>query len=182
MKVYGLTGLPGSGKSEIGRVAKERGYPVVRMGDMVWDHLRDLGYELRSEIVGKVAHQRREKEGADVWAKVTADYIRDSIKDSEPDFVFIDGVRSIDEADRFRKEFDDFSIVAVHTSPATRYERILARKRVDDTLSYESFMEREKRELSWGIARVIVLADIMIVNDGSLEELLKKGTGLLIDQ
>lgn len=171
MKVYGLTGLPGSGKTELGRLAVEHGYPLVRMGDMVWDYVRELGLELDPAIVGKVAHERRERDGADIWARVTADRILEIIPDPAPEFAIIDGVRSIQEVERFRIEFRDFRIVAVHSSPLTRYERIMARRRVDDALGYDAFMEREKRELSWGIAQVVALADIMLVNEGTLEEL-----------
>ena len=179
MKVYGLTGLPGSGKSEIARVASEHGYPLVRMGDMVWNLVKELDLELDPAVVGKVAHERREKDGADIWARVTADHIRNIIPDLSPEFVFIDGVRSIQEVERFRIEFPDFRIVAVHSSPLTRYERIMARKRVDDALSYEAFIEREKRELSWGIAQVVALADIMMVNEGTLDELREKAMDLI---
>ena len=177
--MYGLTGLPGSGKSEIGKVASEYGFPLVRMGDMVWDHVREHGMELDPAIVGKVAHERREKDGPDIWARVTADHIRKSIPDPTPEFAFIDGVRSIHEVERFRTEFLDFRIVAVHSSPHTRYERIMARKRVDDAQSYDAFMDREKRELSWGIAQVVALADVMLVNEGSLDELRKQATDLI---
>lgn len=171
MKVYGLTGLPGSGKSEVGKVAAELGFPVVRMGDMVWDHVRSLGLELEPGIVGRIAHDRRQEEGSDIWARATADHIRSRMNTDSPSIVIIDGIRSHDEVERFRQEFNDFSIMAVHTSPSTRYQRILARKRVDDTLSYAGFLERENRELGWGVAQVIAQADIMIVNEGSLDEL-----------
>jgi dephospho-CoA kinase len=179
MNVFGLTGLPGSGKSEVGRVGSDLGHPVVRMGDMVWEHVRSLGLELESGIVGRIAHQRRQEEGSDIWARVTADHIRKLVNENPPTIVLIDGIRSHDEVDRFQHEFEDFSIIAVHTSPQTRYERIMARKRVDDTLSYEAFLERENRELGWGIAQVIAQADIMIVNEGSLEDLDKQITTLL---
>jgi len=176
--VYGLTGLPGSGKSELGRVLKDHGHPLIRMGDMVWDHVRELGLELTSMNVGRIAHERREREGPDIWARVTARSIHDLTKDDPQNLVFIDGVRSIQEADHFRETLENFRIVAVHTSPKTRYDRIMARKRIDDTLSYESFIEREQRELSWGIAKVIVLADIMVVNDGTKEELKESALAL----
>ena len=77
-------------------------------------------------------------------------------------------------------EFPEFRIVAVHSAPHTRYDRIMARKRVDDALSYDAFLEREKRELSWGIARVIALADIMLVNEGSLDDLREQATNLIV--
>ena len=179
MMVYGLTGLPGSGKSEVARIAREHGFPLIRMGDMVWEHVRELGLPLTPEIVGKMAQERREKEGADIWAKKTIEHIRQLLEKESPKYLFIDGIRSMDEVDCFGKRFEDFRIVGMHSSPATRYQRISARKRVDDTLSFKSFQERERRELSWGVAQVIALADIMIVNEGSLKELRERTQELL---
>ncbi len=173
MKVLGLTGLPGSGKSEVGKVGSEYGALVVRMGDMVWDHLRTMGLPLESRMVGKIAHEQRLTEGPDIWARKTVEHIETNflVKNVFPEMIIIDGLRSIEESDYFRKEFPDFRTVAVHSSQKTRYERIMARKREDDTVTFQAFQDREKRELSWGIAQVIALSDIMLVNEGNLEEL-----------
>jgi dephospho-CoA kinase len=178
MQVYGLSGLPGSGKSEVGKIAIEHGFPVIRMGDMVWENVRKLGLPLEPEIVGRIAHQRRELEGPGIWASVTVEHINAIIESSPLDFIVIDGVRSTFEADIFRAEFDNFKLVAVHSSPRVRYNRIMARKRVDDAISYEAFMDRENRELSWGAAQVVALADIMLVNEGSLSELQERSMEL----
>ena len=43
VKVIGVTGMPGSGKSEAMQVAISRGHPVVRMGDLVWDEVGGEG-------------------------------------------------------------------------------------------------------------------------------------------
>jgi hypothetical protein len=39
---------------------------------------------------------------------------------------------------------------------------------------------RDERELSWGIGRVISLADYMIVNDGTLDEFKTKAREFII--
>ncbi len=41
-------------------------------------------------------------------------------------------------------------------------------------MSIEEFREREKKELSWGLGNVIAMADIVIINEGSLEEFKEK--------
>ena len=39
--------------------------------------------------------------------------------------------------------------------------------------------ERERRELSWGLGSVIAMADVIIVNEGNLEEFREKIRQLL---
>jgi dephospho-CoA kinase len=62
-------------------------------------------------------------------------------------------------------------VVAVHASPKTRYERMLKRRRTDDAGSIEAFRARDLRELGWGLGDVIATADVMLVNESSLEAL-----------
>jgi hypothetical protein len=49
---------------------------------------------------------------------------------------------------------------------------VVSRKREDDVLSFDELVARDERELSWGLGNVIATADIMMVNDGPLEEFL----------
>ena len=35
MKIIGVTGLPGSGKSVVSRTAKRLNIPIIRMGDVI---------------------------------------------------------------------------------------------------------------------------------------------------
>ena len=83
---------------------------------------------------------------------------------SESPIIVVDGVRSLDEVEYFKKFFD-VVIVAIHTSPKTRFSRLRARGRPDDPRSWSDFRERDERELSLGIGNVIALADFMIVNE-----------------
>ncbi len=161
--------MPGSGKSEAMKVASEMGFPVVRMGDLIWEEVDRQGLPRDSANVGKVAHAMRESEGPDVWALRTIERIREVAGDS--DIVMVDGVRSNHEVDVFRRELaGDFALVAIHTDQGERFARLTARARDDDPSDDAAHSERDDREMGWGIARTIALADEMLVNDGSLDD------------
>jgi dephospho-CoA kinase len=174
MRVIGTTGMPGSGKTEVAKVAKAKGIPVIRMGDLVWGEVKRRGLELSDESVGRVASELRKGEPA-IWAIKTIEVI----KGLQTKIVVIDGVRSKAEVEKFRSEFPNFLLVGIYTSPATRFKRIFGRGRVDDIASKKAFIERDKRELKWGIGRAIALADLMLVNESSLEEFRKEIARLL---
>jgi len=75
MKVIAFTGMPASGKSEAVQLAKEKGIPVVRMGDLVWEETKRQARPLDDHNVGNVAHTMRKTYGMDVWAKRTVEKI-----------------------------------------------------------------------------------------------------------
>jgi len=170
MLVIGVTGLPGAGKSVFSEVAKEFGIPVISMGDLVKEQVKKLGLEITPENVGKIAIELREKNGPDAVAKLVIERIlkKPSLKESK--VLIIDGIRSLAEVELFRKHFENFIIVAIHAPPNQRYQRLIARGRRDDAASLEKILERERRELSFGIGNVIALADYILVNDGTIQE------------
>lgn len=157
-----VTGMPCAGKSELVRVCEDLGVSVVCMGDVVRAHARKHGIPERR--VGEFADAERKRFGYDVWAERSIPLMKGGR-------IVIDGTRGRDEVNRFRKEFGDrMRVIAVHASPATRFERVRRRGRGDDALSFERFRERDEREMRWGISEVIALADIMVVNETSLQE------------
>ncbi|NHV11728.1 MAG: flagellar hook-basal body complex protein FliE [Candidatus Verstraetearchaeota archaeon] len=161
-----LTGMPGSGKTTISEIVKEMGIPVIVMGDVVREEARIRGIEPTPKNLGKLMIEMREKMGANVIAKRCVD----KIKELNSKIVLVEGVRSLEEVEEFRK-VGDAKIIAVHSSPKTRYERLSRRGRSDDPKSWEEFRERDLRELDVGIGRVISLADEIIINEGTLEDL-----------
>lgn len=159
-----VTGMPGSGKEAVLEMATEAGLPVIRMGDAVRAEARQRGVPNSDDGIGAMAHAEREKHGPDVWARRTLERV-------EGNRVVVDGLRSLDELRAFREGFDEVSVVAVHASPTTRYERLAQRGREDDRLDREGFRARDERELGWGLGHVIALADHLIVNEGSPQDL-----------
>jgi len=92
------------------------------------------------------------------------------IVSANTDVVLVDGIRSLNEIQEFKKSFPQFVLIAVHSSPETRFGRLFRRKRSDDPSEWEVFLERDLRELSVGQGNVIAMADYMIVNEGTLDE------------
>ena len=168
--VVGLAGMPGSGKSLVVETARELGYAIVVMGDVIREETKKLGLELTPQNVGKVMLQLR----ADGGVTVVAQKCIPKIEAQASTKVLVDGLRSLYEVDAFKAHFAKFSLVAVHASPETRFNRLFNRRRSDDPNGWEVFHERDMRELSVGLGNVIAMAEQMIVNDNSVEEIKAK--------
>jgi dephospho-CoA kinase len=169
VRVLGFTGMPGAGKSEAVAVARGRGIPVVRMGDLVWEEVDRQGLPRDARTVGRVADAMRKAAGDDVWAVRTLERLRRD--HAAAPTVVVDGVRSNAEVEAFRRELaDDFTLVAIHTQRHARFARMTRRARDDDPDDDDEHVKRDERELGWGLARTIALADVMIVNAGSLPD------------
>jgi dephospho-CoA kinase len=164
--VIGVAGMPGSGKATVKAVAESMGYPVVVMGNEIREETRRRGLQLTPENIGKIMLQLREEEGSAAVAKRCIP----RIENTQSNFVFVDGIRSLREVEEFKKRFRNFTIIAVHSSPEKRFQRLCRRKRSDDPQGWNVFDQRDLRELSVGLGNVIAVADYMIVNQGTYEE------------
>lgn len=168
--VVGLAGMPGSGKGAFRRFVQKLGYPVVIMGNEVRNEVKRRKLEPTSKNLGKVMLQLRQTEGAAVVAKRCIP----KLQNAKERTIVVDGIRSLDEVEEFKKHFPNFALIALHTSPKTRYHRLTRRRRSDDPESWETFMQRDLREIGVGLGAVIATADYMIVNEGTLTQLKNK--------
>ncbi len=160
--VVGLVGMPGSGKSVVVETAQQKGYDVVVMGDLVREETLKRGLELNPANIGVVMLDLRKKGGAGVIAEKCVPAIR--VQKSGR--VIVDGLRSLDEADVFKAHFPSFTLIAVHASPETRFDRLNRRRRSDDPDGWEVFRERDMRELGVGLGNAIAMGEFMIINEG----------------
>ncbi|MEW5995856.1 MAG: AAA family ATPase, partial [Candidatus Zixiibacteriota bacterium] len=172
LKVVGLVGLQGSGKTEVVKAMAEFDAPSVRMGDVVWQEIRRRGLKINEKNVAEVANEFRAQDGMGAIAKRCIPLINEKGKGKRA--VLVDGIRGIAEVDEFRKVFgEDFSLISVWATETTRHSRISSRVREDDARGIESFRAKDRRELSWGLGEAMALADYLIVNEGTLAELRK---------
>ena len=164
--VVGLAGMPGSGKSLVVDTARELGYAIVIMGDVIREETLKLGLDLTPQNVGKVMLQLR----ADGGVTVVAPKCIPKIETKENSKVLIDGLRSLPEVEAFKTHFAKFGIAAIHASPEIRFTRLSSRRRSDDSNGWVVFNERDMRELNVGLGNVIAMAEQMIINDSSFDE------------
>ncbi|WP_101295727.1 AAA family ATPase [Halegenticoccus soli] len=168
MRVIGTVGLPGSGKGEAARVAREEGIPVVTMGDVIRRECRDRGLD-PAEHHGRVARALREENGPDAIAARSLPLVEDSLDSS--DTVLVDGIRSGVEVDRFEEAFgDDFLLVSIEAPFDLRADRVTERGRdkpAED--GGEALRRRDERELGFGMRDAMDRADVVIENTDTLE-------------
>ena len=158
MKVLLVAGMPGAGKEELLTVARSMGLPFLRMGDIVRECHSGSGTSL---TVGAFANAQREELGKDIWA-------RRALERMSGDVFLVDGCRSMDEVRSYRNLSDDVVIVGIYAPPMDRYSRLVARGRDDAPKSMEEFEARDSREIGWGLAEVLALADVIVPNDSDL--------------
>jgi len=168
MKVIGFCGLPGSGKSTAINAIKDFG-KVINMGDVVRIEAKIRNLEPTDEILGKIAKDLREKEGEGIIAQKCVEFI----KSLDVDIIFIDGIRSITEIDIFRKYWK-FPLIEIAAKDKLRYKRIVQRERSDDSKDFTKIIERDKREIGFGIINVLKGANYKITNNSTVKRLEKK--------
>ena len=173
--VVGLVGMPGSGKSIVVETAQQKGYEVVVMGDVVREETRKRGLELNPKNIGAVMLDLRKKGGQVAIAEKCVP----RIERTESRKVIIDGLRSLNEADVFKAHFPSFSLVAVHASPETRFNRLNRRCRSDDPDGWEVFRERDMRELGVGLGNAIAMAEYIIINEDDKKDVKAKAVEAL---
>ena len=160
MRIILVAGMPGAGKEELLTVARGMGLPFLRMGDLVREAYAASG---RTDITaGGFADEERRTHGKDVWA-------RRAVERMSGDVFLVDGCRSMDEVRAYRSLGEDIVILGISAPPSARYERLVRRGREDAPRSIDEFDARDSREMGWGLAEVLALADVMIVNDSDLE-------------
>jgi len=163
--------MPGSGKGELAKIFQEFGIKVITMSDV----LRERYYKeaKEGERLMDFAMRMRKLYGKGVVAKMSIEKIS-----KEEKVVVFDGVRNWEEIEEFKK-LGEVIIIAVHSPPKLRYERLLKRGRKDDTLTIEGLIKRDWEELEMGIGNVIALADYVLVNDTTIEEFKSKAKELI---
>jgi dephospho-CoA kinase len=173
--IVGLVGMPGAGKSVVVSVAKENGYGVVVMGDVVREEAERQCLNPTPKILGKIMLELRRREGNTVVARRCIS----KIKEAKEAKIIVDGIRSLSEVEEFKRHFRNFALVAIHSCPETRFRRLYRRQRSDDPKSWELFLERDMRELSVGLANAIALAEYIIVNEERVEDVKVKAREVL---
>jgi dephospho-CoA kinase len=163
--VVGLAGMPGAGKTVFVEAAVAVGYAKVSMGDVIREETMRRGLELNPQNVGKVMLDLRKTGGDNVVAELCVPKIEEHVSDR----IVIDGLRSLSEVSVFKAGFAGFKLVAVHASSEVRFARLSRRGRSDDPEDFDTFLERDLRELSVGLGNVIALSEHVLVNDSSIE-------------
>ena len=159
LRIVAITGMPGAGKSTAAQALVKLGWARVVMGDVIRGETKRRGLDPDAKNTGEVMKLLRREKGE----SAVADLCLETIARLKAEKVVVDGIRSMAEVDAFRRKAEVL-LVAVDASPERRFELLKERGRKDDPLSYEMFVDRDRRELGVGIGKAIALADETVSN------------------
>ncbi len=171
MKVVSIVGMAGAGKSEVARLFQENGFTKIRFGDITDEEIRKRGLELNEENERYIRELLRQEQGMAAYAKLDLPGIDEASKQSD---VVIDGLYSWEEYTFLKAHYGkDFYVVAVWSSPKTRYARLT--DRLDRRLTLEEAASRDRAEIeNINKGGPIAMADFTIINESSLKDLAKE--------
>jgi dephospho-CoA kinase len=173
MKIIGITGTLGSGKGEVSAFLRAKGFVHFSVRDFMTKDLKQRGLPIVRDSMTDLADELRKTHGP---SYIIETLYAEAVRAGKP--AIIESVRVKGEAD-FLASHGAF-LIAVDADPKIRYERIRARKSDLDHVTYETFLSDEQREMDsveanrGNIRDCMRRADVVITNDGTLEELHKQ--------
>jgi dCMP deaminase len=171
--IIGLTGKNGSGKGEVAKFLKERGFEYHSLSDVVREEVQNLGKPVTRGNLIQAGNDLRKKFGPQVLAERIIERLR-----IDKHYV-VDSIRHPSEAAALRTK-NGFVLINVMASPEIRFERLKSRARENDPKTLKDFNKLEAKEGKSRTAsdqqldETLKLADYLIENTGSLKELYDK--------
>jgi dCMP deaminase len=167
MKVYGITGLAGTGKDEATKVFEKLGYQHISTGNCLRAEAKKQGVDIsnRVDLIEFGNRLRKEKHNG-YLAELAANEV-------SVDKAIISGIRNIGEVDFLRMKFVDFKMVKIHASDEICFERTKSRNRENAPQTLIAFKQMRQEDLRTGIGDVINSTSMIIYNNGTLEKLNK---------
>lgn len=166
-RLIGLTGTNGSGKGEVAAYLQKKGYAYFSLSDVIRDALRKDGKEDTRDNLIEKGNELRKKYGPDILARMAMERVKGK--------AVIDSIRNPSEIEYLRKE-KEFILLAIDAPVELRYERVKQRGRQESVSTLEEFIKKEKEEMTDSekgqqLHSCMKMADIIIMNDGTLEDL-----------
>jgi dephospho-CoA kinase len=175
-KVVAIVGMAGSGKSEVSRIFESRGWVRVRFGDITDIEMKKRQMEIREASERICREQLRKELGMAAYALLNQPRIDSALKEAS---VVADGLYSWEEYLSCKDYYGDrFFVVAVCSSPETRYNRLA--RRAHRPLSREEACGRDRAEIeNLNKGGPIAMADFTILNETGLEDLHQRAVSVL---
>lgn len=168
MKVVAIVGMAGAGKSEVARQFENSSYTRIRFGDITDLEVKRRGLVLNELNERTVREELREIHGMAAYARLNLPHIDEALKTSN---VVVDGLYSWEEYILLKNYYGGrLSVIAVFSSPETRYKRLAGRH--IRPLTKQEATERDRTEIeNINKGGPIAMAEFTVINESSLGEL-----------
>ena len=175
MIIIGITGTNGAGKGTVVEyLINNKGFVHFSARAFLVEEIEKRGLENNRENMVAVANDLRGKYGP----SVVADELFKRAMETGNNCI-IESLRTVGEIESLRSK-GNFTLLAVDADPKIRYKRISKRASTTDDVSLEKFLADEAKEMEstnpnkQNLKKCIEMADFVINNDGSVEELNQK--------
>lgn len=171
VKIIGIIGMSGSGKSVLVDHLTEKGYPKVYFGGMIYKEMEKRGIPRTEdgESEKEFREEIREKEGKDWVVNQVIAETKDLISAGQKRII-LDGVYSWTEYKILKHEFPRcLTFIAVVVDKKIRYDRVA--KRPGRSFDATAIRERDRSEIeNLEKGGPIAAADYYVLNNGTIDE------------
>lgn len=172
MIIIGITGHIGAGKGTVvEHLTAVKGFKHFSARSFITKEVKKRGLPVDRDTMTLVSNDLRQNH--------SPSYIIESLykeAKEQGDDCIIESIRTPGEVDALRS-IGHFFLLAVTTDIATRYQRIVLRANETDNISFDTFIEQDKRESAstdpnkQNINACISRADFVLNNNGDIETL-----------
>jgi len=165
--IIGLTGTIGSGKGEVVKYLKGKGFEHYVYSDILKEIAKQRNIEPTRANLQKLGSDiKKESKNLGVLSKKL-------LKKIKTDKAIVDGIRNADEIRELRKKRNVY-IIGINAPQKIRYKRIKKRNREGDPKTFLEFkkldnIENRGETKGQEINKCLKMADFLIINNGSLE-------------
>jgi dephospho-CoA kinase len=181
MIIVGITGTPGSGKTEFATYLTKKGFAHLSARAFLIREASKIHTDLTRERLLSVANKLR-KEHSPSYVIESLFKEAQELSRTKGKNCILESIRTPGEVDYLKSESkknqdSTFFLVAIDADREIRYKRIKARNSETDHVSLERFIEDETKEMQAkepheaNISECIRRADHTIVNNGTIEDL-----------
>jgi dephospho-CoA kinase len=182
MIIIGITGTLGAGKGTVvDYLTKEKGFKHFSVRGLLTKLIEKDGKIVNRDSMVEIANKLRSEYGPSFLIE---ELYKEAQKSKEN--CIIESIRTEGEINSLRKK-GEFYLIAIDADPKQRYERITLRGSETDGISFEKFLEDEKREMEsmdptkQNLRKCMELADYKIQNNGTLESLNKQVSKIIYE-
>jgi len=175
MLIIGITGTLGAGKGTIvDYLLKTKGFAHFSVRAFITKEIEKRNLTVNRDSMVLVANELR--------AAHSPSYIVEQLYEESTTSggnCIIESIRTPGEVEALKSK-GNFYLFAIDAHASIRYERIQQRKSETDNVTFETFLENEKREMQstdpnkQNLSKCIEMADYLFENDETIEELQEK--------
>lgn len=181
MITIGITGTLGAGKGTIVEyLIAKKGFRHYSVRGFLTGEIQKLGMPLNRDSMTHLANELRAQYGP----SFIVDELYRKAAQTDNNSV-IESIRTPGEVKSLRSK-KNFYLFAVDADPEKRYERIVLRNSETDSISYDTFIANEQREMQsedpnkQNLKKCIAMADFIFTNNGTKEALFRQVEKALI--